>query len=171
MLTAAAQLFGEGILAWAACPPCQGLAAGEEEPLVGTGSAPGETRAPPPCPATGDLVREDDVIAQIETDKVTFDVKYTQKTPGVVKAVMVGEGDNVVVGQAFCTVDESAEAAQAPSAAEAPAPPAAQPAAAPAAAPQQPAAAAAPPPPPPKVGAGELGGGVCCRGRRICWGI
>lgn len=35
----------------------------------------------------GDVVREDDVIAQIETDKVTFDIKYPSKTPGVVKEV------------------------------------------------------------------------------------
>jgi pyruvate/2-oxoglutarate dehydrogenase complex dihydrolipoamide acyltransferase (E2) component len=104
-------------------------------------------------------VREDDVIAQIETDKVTFDIKYNQKTPGIVKAILCGEGDSVTVGQAFATVDESAEAAEAPSPAEvpaqAPAAPAAAPTAAPAppkpaAAPQQP-AAAAPPKPPPKV--------------------
>ena len=103
-------------------------------------------------------MREDDVIAQIETDKVTFDIKYPHKTPGVVKAINFGEGDSVEVGQAFCTVDESAEAGEAPSAAEqapaaaAEAPKAEEKQQAPAKpAPQQPAAAPAAAAPPPKV--------------------
>lgn len=111
----------------------------------------------------GEVVREDDVIAQIETDKVTFDIKYPHKTPGVVKAINFGEGDSVEVGQAFCTVDESAEAGEAPSAAEqapaeqapsaaAEAPKAEEKQQAPAKpAPQQPAAAPAAAAPPPKA--------------------
>lgn len=47
--------------------------------------------------ASGDAVKEDDIIAQIETDKVTIDVKYTSKAPGVVSAMLVGSGDVVQV--------------------------------------------------------------------------
>jgi 2-oxoglutarate dehydrogenase E2 component (dihydrolipoamide succinyltransferase) len=92
----------------------------------------------------GDVVVEDDVIAQLETDKVTMDIKYQNKTPGIVKAIQAAEGDTVTVGQAFAVVEENADAA-----ASAPAAKAEEPAAAPAApaeAPKQ-AAAAAPPPP------------------------
>ena len=41
---------------------------------------------------------ENDLIAQIETDKVTIDVKYTSKAPGVLSALMVAAGDVVQVG-------------------------------------------------------------------------
>lgn len=99
----------------------------------------------------GDTVKEDDVIAQIETDKVTIDVKFTGKS-GKISQVLVAEGDTVVVGQPVASVEEgdfgsssSSSAAAAPEA-EAPAA-AAEPAPAAAAAPK-PAAAAAPPPPP-----------------------
>lgn len=53
-----------------------------------------------PCSNThaGDAIKEDDVIAQIETDKVTIDVKYTAKAPGVLTALMVASGDVVQVG-------------------------------------------------------------------------
>lgn len=61
----------------------------------------------------GDIVMEDEVIAQLETDKVTIDIKYTEKVPGVVKAFNVSEGDTVVVGQAFAEVEENADAVQA----------------------------------------------------------
>ncbi|PRW56169.1 Pyruvate kinase isozyme chloroplastic isoform A [Chlorella sorokiniana] len=98
----------------------------------------------------GDVVVEDDVIAQLETDKVTMDIKYQNKTPGIVKAIQAAEGDTVTVGQAFAVVEENADAA-----ASAPAAKAEEPAAAPAApaeAPKQ-AAAAAPPPPKPAAAA------------------
>ncbi len=55
---------------------------------------------------TGDPVKEDDVIAQIETDKVTIDVKYTSKEPGVLKKVMIAAGDVVQVGQMVATVEQ-----------------------------------------------------------------
>jgi 2-oxoglutarate dehydrogenase E2 component (dihydrolipoamide succinyltransferase) len=114
-------------------------------------------------------VVEDDVIAQLETDKVTMDIKYQQKTPGVVKSIEAAEGDTVTVGQAFAFVEEGAEAAagegkpaeaaaEAAPKGEAEAPKAAAPkaeaskpaaAAKPAApAPPKPAAAAGPPPTP-----------------------
>lgn len=59
----------------------------------------------------GDAVVEDDVIAQLDTDKVTMDIKYQEKAPGVVKAILVEEGATVQVGQAFAEVEESSESA------------------------------------------------------------
>ena len=53
----------------------------------------------------GQTIREDDVVAQIETDKVTIDVKYTSPEPAVVKAIHIAEGDSVTVGQLVCDVD------------------------------------------------------------------
>ncbi|KAF8061067.1 dihydrolipoyllysine-residue succinyltransferase component of 2-oxoglutarate dehydrogenase complex 2 [Scenedesmus sp. PABB004] len=119
----------------------------------------------------GDVVAEDDVIAQIETDKVTIDVKFGGKS-GRLTEVLVAEGDTVVVGQAVARVEEGdfggaapAAAAPAPDApADAPPPPKA---AAPAAAEQQqrPAAPAAPATPkaseapPPAGGAAPAAGG------------
>lgn len=55
----------------------------------------------------GDTVQEDDVIAQIETDKVTIDVKFTGKS-GRISTLLVAEGDTVVVGQAVASVEEGA---------------------------------------------------------------
>lgn len=117
----------------------------------------------------GDVVAEDTVLAQIETDKVSFDVKYQGSVPATVKEVKFAEGDNVEVGQTFFVLEETpdakvgagaakeapkeAAAPETPKAAEAPkaaapAPKAAAPAPK-AAAPK----AAAPPPPPPSHGA------------------
>lgn len=90
----------------------------------------------------GDAIKEDDVIAQIETDKVTIDVKYTSKEPGVMTSVMVKAGDVVQVGQMVAAVEQGAVT---PGAADVV--PKAAPTAAAAAAPA--AAKAAPPPPPP----------------------
>jgi hypothetical protein len=95
------------------------------------------------APAAGDAVKEDDVIAQIETDKVTIDVKYTARTPGTISALLIKEGDTVVVGQDIAKVEEGAAAAPAA------APAAAAEAPKPAAEPPKPAAAAPPPPPKP----------------------
>ena len=58
----------------------------------------------------GDVVVEDEVIAQLETDKVTLDIKYTEKIPGIIKAINVSEGDTVTVGQDFAQVEENADA-------------------------------------------------------------
>lgn len=63
----------------------------------------------------GDVVVEDDVIAQLETDKVTIDVKYQKSVPGTVKAIHFAEGDTVEVGQAFAEVEETPDAGQASS--------------------------------------------------------
>jgi 2-oxoglutarate dehydrogenase E2 component (dihydrolipoamide succinyltransferase) len=94
----------------------------------------------------GDVVQEDDVIAQIETDKVTIDVKFTGKS-GKITGLAVGEGDTVVVGQKVADFEEGdfggggskPAAAPEPAAEAAPPPPKQQPAA----------AAPAPPSPPP----------------------
>jgi 2-oxoglutarate dehydrogenase E2 component (dihydrolipoamide succinyltransferase) len=59
----------------------------------------------------GDVVVEDDVIAQLETDKVTMDVKYQEKVAGIVKEIKAAEGDAVTVGQEFAVVEENADAA------------------------------------------------------------
>ena len=61
----------------------------------------------------GDAVAVDEVIAQIETDKVTIDVRAP--VAGVVSEVLVKEGDTVNVGQPVFAVDESAPAAPAKS--------------------------------------------------------
>ncbi|KAK9844101.1 hypothetical protein WJX81_004452 [Elliptochloris bilobata] len=66
----------------------------------------------------GDAVAEDDLLVQIETDKVTIDVRYQQKEPGVVKDILVKMDDTVQVGQPVAVVEQGAEAAPA---AEAPA--------------------------------------------------
>jgi 2-oxoglutarate dehydrogenase E2 component (dihydrolipoamide succinyltransferase) len=47
--------------------------------------------------STGDIVSEDEVIAQIETDKVTIDVKYSAKGTAKVTEVLVKEGVSVLV--------------------------------------------------------------------------
>jgi len=113
----------------------------------------------------GDRVEENETIAQIETDKVTIDVKAPHA--GVLVGFGVVEQDTVVPGQALATLDASAAAADAAASASAPAPPPygsaargdapAAPAGAaspPAAA--VPAAAAAPPPPHEGGGGGRV---------------
>lgn len=58
----------------------------------------------------GDVVVEDDVIAQLETDKVTIDVKYQKSVPATIRAIHFAEGDTVEVGQAFADVEETPDA-------------------------------------------------------------
>ncbi|KAK9916324.1 hypothetical protein WJX75_001244 [Coccomyxa subellipsoidea] len=53
----------------------------------------------------GDVVREDDILLQIETDKVTIDVRYTGSEPGTVKKILVSEDDTVSVGQEVVIVE------------------------------------------------------------------
>lgn len=54
----------------------------------------------------GDVVNEDDVLLQIETDKVTIDVRYTETKPGKIKEFLVSEDDTVTVGQQVCIIDK-----------------------------------------------------------------
>ena len=70
----------------------------------------------------GDTVEADEVIAQIETDKVTIDVRAP--AAGTVVDVLVKEGDSVTVGQGVCTVEAGAAAGgkKAKKASKAPAP-------------------------------------------------
>ncbi|KDD74750.1 hypothetical protein H632_c1097p0, partial [Helicosporidium sp. ATCC 50920] len=54
----------------------------------------------------GGEVTEDAVLAQLDTDKVSLDIKYTSKTPGVVREYKFAEGDSVRVGDVFAVVEE-----------------------------------------------------------------
>lgn len=56
----------------------------------------------------GEAVEEDDIVAQIETDKITVDVRAPQAA--VVTELLAEDGDVVQVGQAIATLDFSAEA-------------------------------------------------------------
>jgi 2-oxoglutarate dehydrogenase E2 component (dihydrolipoamide succinyltransferase) len=100
----------------------------------------------------GEFVEADEIIARIETDKVTVDI--TSPDAGVIKNYFAAEGDTVEVGADFFELDTDAKAgsaapaapappqaapAEAPKAAPAPTPAPAQPAAAPKATPAAPA--------------------------------
>eukprot|EP00955_Chlamydomonas_euryale_P040811 351815-Chlamydomonas_euryale.AAC.1 len=101
------------------------------------------------CPA-GDPVAEDDVLAQIETDKVTIDIKYTAKEAGVLTHMLIATGDVVTVGQSVATVEMgAAPSAGAKKEAAAPPPPPPKEDAAPKEAAAEKKKAAPPPPPPP----------------------
>lgn len=86
--------------------------------------------------SVGDTVDVEDSLVELESDKATMEVP--SPSAGVVKEILVSEGDNVSMGSAILILEGSdAAAAPAPAAAEAPAaaPTAAAPAPAPAAAP------------------------------------
>lgn len=55
----------------------------------------------------GDILVEDDVVAQIETDKVTIDVRYTGTSPAKITELLVKDQDTVTVGQAVVKVRNS----------------------------------------------------------------
>ncbi len=76
----------------------------------------------------GDAVKKDEVLVELETDKVSLEV--VAPADGVLSAINANEGDTVVPGTVLGAVTEGGAAA-----ASAPAPAAAPPAAAPAAAP------------------------------------
>lgn len=59
-------------------------------------------------------MKDGDVLAQIETDKVTIDVKYTDAQPGVVSKVLIKEEDTVEVGQECFVVDVGASGGKEP---------------------------------------------------------
>jgi pyruvate/2-oxoglutarate dehydrogenase complex dihydrolipoamide acyltransferase (E2) component len=56
----------------------------------------------------GDAVAVDDVVLQIETDKVTLDVRSPYN--GALVEFLVEEGDTVTVGMPLFTIDQSAGA-------------------------------------------------------------
>ncbi|XP_063871864.1 dihydrolipoyllysine-residue succinyltransferase component of 2-oxoglutarate dehydrogenase complex, mitochondrial-like [Scylla paramamosain] len=104
--------------------------------------------------AVGDSVREDEAVAEVETDKTSMPVN--SPCSGVIKELMVEDGATVTPGMHICKVEAGAvadaPAKEAPKAAEAPAtPPPAAAAPAAAAAPSPPAAAPAAPGPIPKT--------------------
>ncbi len=76
----------------------------------------------------GDAVKKDEVLVELETDKVSLEV--VAPADGVLSAINAGEGDTVVPGTVLGAVTEGGAAA---ASAPAPAPAAAAPAAAPAA--------------------------------------
>lgn len=90
----------------------------------------------------GEFVEADEIVARIETDKVTVDI--TSPVAGVIKSYFAAEGDTVEVGADFYELEEGGAGSAAP--ATPAAPKAAEPEA-PKAAPATPApvAAAAPP--------------------------
>ena len=84
----------------------------------------------------GEAVAQDEILIEIETDKVVLEVPAP--SAGVLAEIVVGDGGTVVSDQVIAKIDSAAKAAAAPAAA-APAP---APAAAPAPAPAAPAASA-----------------------------
>ena len=82
--------------------------------------------------AVGDAVAVDEIVAVIDTDKVSVDVR--SDTAGVVQSLSVAVDDEVQVGAEMMTLDT--DGAAAPAAAPAAPAPAPEPAAAPAAAPE-----------------------------------
>ena len=57
----------------------------------------------------GELVELDEVLAELETDKVTIEV--CSPSGGVVKKLFVSEGEDVEIGTILATLDESSDAA------------------------------------------------------------
>lgn len=68
--------------------------------------------------AVGTAVKADEIIARIETDKVTVDILAA--FDGVVTKYHCEEGDTVPVGAPFVDIDPEAAASSTPAAAEAP---------------------------------------------------
>lgn len=58
----------------------------------------------------GDPVKENETIAQIETDKVTIDIKAP--SDGTILGIVVQEQDTVVPGQLVATLDDAAAKAR-----------------------------------------------------------
>lgn len=63
----------------------------------------------------------DDILALIETDKVTIDVRYTGSKPAVLKTMTLNAEDTVTVGQTVATYDDDEAAVSAAGGAAAPA--------------------------------------------------
>jgi len=63
----------------------------------------------------GDFVNEDEILARIETDKVTVDIAAPKA--GVIVKYMADVGDTVEVGADFYVIDPEGKAGSAPAAA------------------------------------------------------
>lgn len=61
----------------------------------------------------GTIVQTDDIVAQIETDKVTIDMRYTGSKPGALKSLQISEGQEVEVNQVVGVVDDDVAAVEA----------------------------------------------------------
>lgn len=55
----------------------------------------------------------DDILALIETDKVTIDVRYTGSKPAVLKSLSLAPEDTVTVGQTVAVFDDDPAAVEA----------------------------------------------------------
>lgn len=66
----------------------------------------------------GEFVEADEIVARIETDKVTVDI--TSPVAGVIKSYFAAEGDTVEVGADFYELDTDATGGSAPAAPAAP---------------------------------------------------
>ena len=55
------------------------------------------------CIDPGDFVEADEIIARIETDKITVDIAAANS--GVIKEYFAAEGDTVDVGSDFYVID------------------------------------------------------------------
>jgi pyruvate dehydrogenase E2 component (dihydrolipoamide acetyltransferase) len=84
------------------------------------------------CVIVGDVVKVDDALVTLESDKATMDVP--SPAAGVVKEIRVALGEKVSEGAVVVILEASAEAGATPTVASVAAPPAAAPAAVPAAA-------------------------------------
>lgn len=62
--------------------------------------------------AVGEAVAVDEVICELETDKVALEV--TASSSGALSEIVAAEGDNVEVGALLCKIDETASGAAAP---------------------------------------------------------
>jgi 2-oxoglutarate dehydrogenase E2 component (dihydrolipoamide succinyltransferase) len=72
----------------------------------------------------GEFVEADEIVARIETDKVTVDIPAPEA--GVIKEYFAAEGDTIDVGADFYVLDTDAKAGSAPKAAPKAAEPAPQ---------------------------------------------
>ena len=67
----------------------------------------------------GDLVKVDEIIAELESDKATFELPA--QSDGVLK-ILKQQGETVPIGEAICEIEPSAQSTSAPPSAKAPAP-------------------------------------------------
>ena len=60
------------------------------------------------CTDVGDFVKSDEIVARIETDKVTVDI--LSKHTGTIKKYFAAEGDSVIVGAELMEIDTDGQA-------------------------------------------------------------
>lgn len=57
--------------------------------------------------SAGDYVTKGEVIAEIETDKITSEVQA--ETDGYLTEILAAEGDEIPVGEPICVIDNEAK--------------------------------------------------------------